>query len=427
MLDINYIKENLEKVKKSIQDRKADVDLEKLLSLDTQRRDLIQRVDELRSKKNEAAKNKDIDTGIKINSELDGLEKELKKKEKEWKELMFQVPNVPLDEVPEGDASKFDIIHKGGEVIKFNFSPRDHVELGAMLDIIDLPKGAKVAGARFAYLKNEGVLLELALVQYAINRLIKSNFIPVIPPTLIKKEITDKLGYWHGRVDEEHTANENYYLVSDEEEGISGTKKANPLYLIGTGEHAIVPMHADEIFAEEDLPKKYVAFSPCYRREVGKGGQDVRGILRVHQFDKVEMVAFVKPEDDERIRKEMRGIVEEIMKDLGLPYQVKKLPSEDISFPAAETIDIETWIPSQNIYRETHSISTTTDFQARRLKTRFKEKDGSIKFVHILNGTAIAIGRTIIAILENFQQEDGSVKIPEVLHKYTGFSEIKPK
>jgi len=207
-------------------------------------------------------------------------------------------------------------------------------------------------------------------------------------------------------------------LVADEE---------SPLYLIGTGEHALVPMHEGEMLSEQDLPKKYAAFSPCFRREVGTGGKDIRGILRVHQFDKVEMVEFVKAEDDEKERKNMLKMAEGFLKQLALPYQVKKLPTGDMGFPAAETIDIETWIPSQGVYRETHSISTTTDFQARRLKTRYKKKDGTIELVHILNGTAMAIGRMIIAILENFQQKDGSVKIPDVLVPYTGFSEIRPK
>lgn len=418
MLDINYIRDNLDKVKKAIADKKANVNLDRLFELEEKRKVLLRKVDELRAQRNEAAKNKDIETGKRIKEELEGPERDFHEVDKEWIQLNYQVPNVPLDDVPEGDASNFETLHKEGSETKLSFAPRDHVELGEMLDIIDLPRAAKVSGARFAYLKNEGVLLELALIQYVINKLRDRGFIPIIPPTLIRINMTENLGYWHGRIDNEHTANENYYLVKDPPED---------KYLIGTGEHAVVPIHFDEIFSEKDLPKKYVAFSSCYRREIGTGGQDIRGILRVHQFEKVEMVAFVKPEDDEKVRKEMLDLVEEIMKELELPYQIKKLPSGDMSFPAAETIDIETWIPSQNLYRETHSISTTTDFQARRLKTRFKDKEGSIEFVHILNGTAVAIGRMIIAILENFQQEDGSVKIPEVLQKYTGFSEIKPK
>lgn len=420
MLDINFIKENLEKVKKSIDDRKLTVDLDKLLKVHEKRKVLVNKIIELRVKRNEASEKRDVDSGKKIKLELDSLESEFRPVDREWIELMNQVPNVPLDDVPQGDASHFEIIHKEGDQTKLNFIPKDHVELGELLDIIDIPRAAKVSGARFAYLKGKGVLLEFALVQYAMERLIKEGFIPVLPPAIIKMKMAHGLGYWNGG------GHVNYYHFNDPKEQGEQEEKDQNLYLIGTGEHAIVPMHQDEIFLEDELPKKYAAFSSCFRREVGTGGQDIRGILRVHQFDKVEMVNFVKPENDEIERKKMLSIAEDLMKGLGLPYQVKKLPSGDISFPAAETIDIETWIPSQNLYRETHSISTTTDFQSRRLKIRFK-RGNSNEFVHILNGTALAIGRVIIALLENFQTEDGSVIIPEVLQKHTGFLEIRPK
>lgn len=441
MLDINFIRDNLDRVKKSVRARKADIDLDQLLKLDDQRRELISKVDQLRAKRNEAAKTEDIETGKKIKGELDGLEKELGGVEKQWQDLMYQVPNVPVEGVPEGDASNNKILRQEGTLPKFDFTPKDHVELGEILGIIDIPRAAKVSGTRFGYLKNQGALLEFALIQYAFETLVKEGFIPIIPPALIRKDITDGLGYWQGKIDDKHTANENYYLVSDPEEHKEG------LYLIGTGEHAIVPMHSDEVLDEKELPKKYVAFSPCFRREAGSYGKDTRGILRVHQFDKVEMVAFVKPEDDENERRKILSLSEELMKKLGLPYQVVQLAAGDLSFPGAETIDIETWIPSQGKYRETHSISTTTDFQSRRLNIRYSYVEalthkpdkpawpGQIKsgffpkqkYVHILNGTAFAIGRMIIALLENFQQEDGSVKVPEVLHQYTGFSEIRPK
>lgn len=420
MLDINFIRENLDKVKKAAKDRKIDIDVEGLLSVYDAWKDILIKTDKLRMQGNEAAKNRDIEEGKRVKEELDVLEPKLKDAQNKWLELILQIPNVPLDGVPEGDASHFEILNKNGEPRKFSFKPKDHVALGEALDIIDIPRAAKVSGARFAYLKGKGALLEFALVQYAMEKLVTEGFTPILPPAIIKMETAHKLGYWHGG------GHVNYYYFNDpKEEGEQDEKDPN-LYLIGTGEHAIVPMHQDEIFLEDELPKKYAAFSPCFRREVGTGGQDIRGILRVHQFDKVEMVQFVKPEDDETERRKMLSIAEDLMKGLGLAYQVKKLPSGDISFPAAETIDIETWIPSQNLYRETHSISTTTDFQSRRLKTRFKNENSN-EFVHILNGTALAIGRVIIAILENFQQEDGTVKIPEVLQKYTGFSEIKPK
>lgn len=437
MLDINFIKENLDKVKKSIEARKADVDLDQLLKLDDQRRDLITKVDELRAKRNAFSHMRPDQSQLghlqDLKEDLEKLEPDLKKIENKLEELMLGIPNVPVEGVPEGDPSNNKILKQEGTLPKFDFTPKDHVELGELLDIIDIPRAAKVSGTRFGYLKNQGALLEFALIQFALKTLAKEGFIPIIPPALIRKEITDGLGYWHGRIDEKHTANENYYLVSDPEEHEQG------LYLIGTGEHAVVPMHSDEVLDESELPKKYVAFSPCFRREAGSYGKDTKGILRVHQFDKVEMVEFVKPEEDEAQRGKMLSIAEGLMQSLGLPYQVVQLAAGDLSFPGAETMDIETWIPSQGKYRETHSISTTTDFQARRLNIRFKMKQpGSmalmgvggghrIEYVHILNGTAFAIGRMIIAILENFQAEDGSVKIPEVLQKYTGFSEIKPK
>lgn len=425
MLDINFIRENITKVKKSIEARKTDVNLDRIVELDSKRRDYIKRIDEKRAERNAASQQKPDQFQLEhlqhLKQTLEDLEPKLKEIELELKQLLLQVPNIPLEGVPEGDASNNKILKQEGTLPKFDFSPKDHVELGEILGIIDIPRAAKVSGTRFGYLKNEGALLEFALVQLAIETLVKEGFIPIVPPALIRKEITEGLGYWHGKIDDKHTSNENYYLVFDPEEHEEG------LYLIGTGEHAVVPMHKDEVLDEGELPKKYVAFSPCFRREAGSYGKDTKGILRVHQFDKVEMVQFVKPEDDEKERKKMLDIVEKMMQLLGLPYQVVKLAAGDLSLPAAETIDIETWIPSQGQYRETHSISTTTDFQARRLKIRYKDQEGATDFVHILNGTAFAIGRTIIAILENFQTDDGSVKIPEVLHKYTGFSEIKPK
>lgn len=427
MLDVNFIRDHQNELKEVASLRGLSIEWDKLFELSEEVKNLRTQIDQVNRKANLAQEQRDDVEGRKLKFERSKLESNLRDIEEEYRKLAYQVPNLPLLGVPKGDESHAEVLHKVGEPTKFEYQPKDHIELGETLDIIDIPTAAKVSGARFAYLKNEGVMLELALVQFAMGVLQKNGFTPVIPPALIKYETTEKLGYWHGKADKEHTSNENYYLVEDYEEGAAGTPKSNKLYLIGTGEHALVPMNEDKILAYEDLPIKYAAYSPCFRREVGTGGKDVRGILRVHQFDKVEMVEFVIPEDDETERTNMLKIAETLLQGLGLPYQVKKLPTGDMGFPAAETIDIETWIPSQGIYRETHSISTTTDFQARRLKTRYRKKDNTTELVHILNGTVLAIGRTIIAILENYQQEDGSVKIPEVLIPYTGFSEIRPK
>lgn len=420
MLDIKFIRANPDKVRTGAKSKNIEIDIDEILKLDKEVRTLSRTLQELYTQRNRAAKERDIEGGREIKTEVSSQESKLREVEEKLNTLLWSIPNLPLEGVPIGDESKSELIKKSGSVRTHMFKTMDHLELGEILDIIDVERAGKVSGARFGYLKNEGVLLELALVQFAMDTLMKEGFSPVIPPSLIKFDITQKLGYWNAG---NHS---NYYLVSDYEELESGEEQDNRLYLIGTGEHAIVPMHKDEILLGKDLPMKYAAFSPCYRREAGSYGRDTRGILRVHQFDKVEMVEFVKPKEDEVERRKMLSIAEKLMQALELPYQVVKLASYDLAFPSAETIDIETWMPAQNKYRETHSVSTTTDFQARRLNIKYQE-GAEKKFVHILNGTAFAIGRTIIAILENHQQEDGSVMIPEVLRNYINLDKISPK
>lgn len=420
MLDIKFIRENPEVVKQDAAKKGATVPVEEILDLDKKYRELNTSVQNLQAKRNAAAKERNIEEGKKIKEELENLETELKNTKAQLDLELLKIPNLPLPEVPVGGEDDFEVIKTVGDPKVFDFTPRDHLELGEMLDIIDVARAAKVSGARFTYLKNEAVFLELALVQYAFEKLREQNFTPVFPPVLIKNEITQGLGYW---TPENKT---NYYVTQNVEEVEKGKESENSLYLIGTAEHALVPMHADETLKNLDLPKRYVGFSSAFRRESGSYGKDTRGILRVHQFEKVEMVSFVKPEDDEMELATLTAIAEKFMEELGLSYRVIRLASRDISFPAAETRDIETWMPAQNKYRETHSISTTGTFQSRRLNIKYQDKDKK-DYVAILNGTAFAIGRTIIAILENYQKEDGTVVIPEVLRKYTGFKEISPK
>ncbi|OGE80281.1 MAG: serine--tRNA ligase [Candidatus Doudnabacteria bacterium RIFCSPHIGHO2_01_FULL_45_18] len=429
MLDIKYIRENPDKVRKAIKDKNGNVEnLDNAIQKDNLRRSLIIDVEAIRSRRNQIAEklkqDKDdalIEESKQLKERLTKLETELSNIEQDWKAAMIQIPNPALENVPVGnDETENKVLRKEGKPPKFSFKPKDHLELGEALDIIDVGRATKVVGGRFAYLKNQAAVLEFALIQFALSRLMKKGFQPILPPAVVKKSIADGLGYWQAG------GNQNYWLLTDQEtfdEGLT-TKDPDPTYLIGTSEHSVVPMYKDETLPESELPKKYVAFSSCFRREAGSYGRDTRGILRVHQFDKLEMVAFVKPDQDEQVRKELLGVVEDMMKELELPYQVVALCTGDTAFPAAETIDIETWIPSQDKYRETHSISTTTDFQARRLNIKYQSKDER-GFAHILNGTAIAMPRMIIAILENNQQEDGSIKIPKVLQEYTGFSEIK--
>ncbi|MDP2721035.1 MAG: serine--tRNA ligase [bacterium] len=419
MLDIHFIKENKEKIKEVIKNRFIEgTDVGKVLELDKSRRKLIQEVELLNSQRKEAADKKDIERGRELKERHRKKELELAKIEVEYREEMYKIPNIVLDDVPVGDEKANKVLKKVGEIPKFGFTPRDHVEIGKSLDMIDIPRATKVSGSRFYYLKNDAVLLELALTQYVMDTLVKEGFTPVLPPVLIKKQITDGLGYWQAG------GNENFYLISDFEIGGSEKGEPLPLYLIGTGEHAVVPMHLDEVLEAGELPKRYIALSANFRREAGSYGKDTHGILRVHQFDKLEMVSFVEPRDGGKELEKLLSLAENFVRALELPYRLVQLASSELSFPAATTIDIETWIPSQNKYRETHSISTTTDFQSRRLNIKYK-KGNSAKCVHILNATAIAMPRIIIAILENHQQKDGSIKLPKVLHEYLGKDTIQ--
>ncbi|MDD5147065.1 MAG: serine--tRNA ligase [Candidatus Daviesbacteria bacterium] len=410
MLDINYIRDNLEKVKKSIEARKADVDLDKLLKFDNERRELITKVDELRAKRNEAAKARDKGLGLRVKGELQELEKKLAEIERQYQDLMLQVPNVLIDEVPIGDATKNKIIRKEGELPKFSFKPKDHITLGKLLNIIDFERGVKVGGFRGYFLKNEGARLHWAVLQFALDHLVQKGFIPVVPPVVNRRFALTGGGQFPW-------GQEDTYKVSEED------------FLVGTSEIPLMAMHADETFDIKDLPKKYVGMSACFRTEIGSYGKDTKGLYRVHEFYKVEQVILGEADEEESIGffEELQDNSEDILQEIGLPYQVVVLSSEDMGKKAALTYDIETWMPGRGSYGETHSNSIVLDFQTRRLKIKYRDKDGVVKFCHALNNTAIASPRILIAILENFQTEDGSVKIPEVLHRYTGFSEIKPK
>ncbi len=409
MLDIKFIRENPEKVKKAAQNKNVKVDIDKILSLDKKKIDLQTKVELLRKEKNQTAKKKDVIKGKKIKKMLQDLEPQLLEASEELLELMYHVPNIPADDVKIGKSDKEnEIIKTHGEKSKFDFKLKDHTQIGKELDLIDSERAGKVSGSRFTYLKNQAVLLEFALVQFLMNKLSKKGFVPMIPPVLEKMSTAKGTGYFEALNDDA------YHTRQDE------------MVLVGTSEQSIVPYYMDEII-QDKLPKKFVGFSTCFRREAGSYGKDVSGIMRQHQFDKVEMVIFANPKESEKIHQEILKIEEEIMQELGFTYQVSKMCTGDLGMPATKKFDIEVWMPSQEKYRELTSCSNCTDFQARRLNIKFKDKDGKNKFVHILNGTGLAIGRTLVAILENHQQVDGSVKIPKVLQKYCGFTEISPK
>ncbi len=418
MIDIKIIRENPKLIAQKSKEKNIDIDIDYILEIDTKKREIDQEVQTIREKRNlhvSGIKGKpteeQIKIGAEIKNELEQKEHALVALEEELKELLYKIPNPVKPDVKVGkDESENEIIKKVGEPRRFDFKVRDHLELGEMLEIIDVKTAAKISGARFYYLKNEGALLEFALKQYAFEVLMNNGFSPIIPPVLVKKQVLTDLGY----------------TQMGEDENIFSLDK-DDLYLVGTSEQSIVPMYKDETLKKSDLPKRYAGFSTCFRREAGSYGKDTKGIIRVHQFDKVEMVSFVEEGKDDEEHEFMLGLEEEMFGALGIPYQVLRICSGDLGFNAARKYDIEAWLPSQEKYREVTSTSTVTDFQSRRLNMRYQDGDEK-KYLNVLNGTAFSMARPIVAILENYQQEDGSVLIPEVLQKYMGGQTvIKPR
>ncbi len=417
MLDIKFIRENPELIKKAAKDKKVDVDIDRVIELDQKKRELQTSLQNLQQERNVHAKSitgkptdEQIAAGKKIKEEMENVEKDFKTAESDLSDLLLQIPNPAKPDVKVGkDDTENEIIRTWKEPTKFTFTPKDHLDLGEALGILDVKNASVVAGTRFGYLKSDGVLLEFALKQLAFETLIKEGFIPVIPPVLIKKEIMEGLGYTAmGEA-------ENIYSIAQDD-----------LYLVGTSEQSIVPLHMNDTLKASDLPLRYVGFSTCFRRESGSYGKDTKGIFRVHQFDKVEMVSFVAEGEDDKEHEYLLSLEEKFFQMLEIPYQVVRICTGDLGFNAARKYDIEAWMPSQNRYREVTSTSTVTDFQSRRLNMKYQDGNEK-KYLNVLNGTAFSMNRPIIAILENYQQEDGSVKVPEVLQKYIGKEIIKPR
>jgi len=436
MLDIKFIRKNPNKVKEGCKNKRVEVDIKGLLEVDKKRRETLQALEDMRSQKNKAnkeiqeAKNeKEKDKIIlkmrELDKNSDRLTKTLKELEGEFNNLMLQIPNLPLADVPIGGDEKDNVVlREWGEKPKFDFKPKNYLAISENLDLIDVKRAAKISGTRFGILKREADLLKFALRDLTFDILMKDynppttssrssfderapGFIPLDLPVMIKPEMMQGMGYV------ERGEEEIYYLRDDN------------LCLVGTSEQSIGPMHANEIFEEKDLPKRYFAFTPCFRREAGSYGKDTKGIFRIHQFDKIEMFSFSHPEKSSQEHQFFLKMEEKLMQALKIPYRVVQMCTGDLGDPAASKYDIEAWLPSENRYRETHSTSNCTDFQARRLNIRYRAKAGKLNFVHTINGTAFAIGRTLIAIIENYQQKDGSIKVPEVLQKYLQFKEIK--
>jgi len=420
MLDIKFIRQNPEKVKKGCQNKQAKVDINEVLEVDKRRKEALQALEDMLAQKNKASKEipqmknekekqKIILKMQELDKNSDRLTQNLKQLEQKFNDLMYRIPNLPKDDVPIGKNEKDNVVlREWGKKTKFDFKPKDYLELAEKLDIIDVKRAAKVSGTRFGYLKKEAALLEFALIRLALDTLTKEGFTPAVPPVMIKPEMARGMGY-----PEQFDGEEAYYIEKDK------------LFLIGTSEQSVGTMHSDEILEEKALPKRYLGFSSCFRREAGAYGKDTKGIFRVHQFDKVEMFSLSKPENSIKEHQFFLELEEKLMQALKIPYQVVQMCTGDLGFPAVAKYDIEAWLPSENRYRETHSTSNCTDFQARRLNIRYRDKAGQLDFVHTINGTAFAIGRTLIAIFENYQQKNGSILVPEALQKYVNFKVIK--
>jgi len=418
MLDIKLIRQNPELVKEGCRKKRAQVDVDRILDLDKKRGIFLKEIEDLRHKQKSFGKEQ-IGEAKKNKEEIKKLEEDFKEIDSELQKLILLLPNLPADDVPEGkDENDNVVLREVGEKPNFNFILKDYLEIAEKLDWIDVGRAAKVSGSRFGYLKNTAALLEFALASYVFNvltdeKILKSiadkvkegystkPFVPVVPPAMIKPEVFKKMARLDPGQEEER-----YFLPKDD------------LYLIGSAEHTLGPLHMDEILLEDSLPIRYIGFSSSFRRESGSYGKDTRGIIRVHQFDKLEMESFTAPENSILEQNFIVAIQEYLMASLGIPYRVIMICAGDMGGPDARQLDIEAWIPSENKYRETHTSDLMTDYQSRRLNTKIKRKNGEMQFAHMNDATAFAIGRTIIAIIENFQQADGSVKIPEVLEKY---------
>jgi len=410
MIDIDIIRNDPERIRSMMVRRNADANVvSAFIAVDEQWRAHMGRSQEIHKRQKEAAAHKDREAGKQLKEELKVVEETLQNLEKERHNLLLEIPNIPFDDVPQGAGENDNVvIREEGTPPTFSFPIKDHIELGESLGIIDSKNGAKVAGSRFYYLRKEGALLEFALTRFAVDMLIKEGFEAVVPPVMIRPDVYERMGRLTQSQKEER-----YYLPADD------------LYLVGSAEHTLGPLLMDETLSPDELPRRFVGFSSCFRREAGSYGKDVKGILRVHQFEKVEMYSFVTPEQSEEEHRFLLAIQEKLYKALSIPYRVVAICVGDMGPTDARQFDIEAWIPSQHTYREVASCSNTTDYQTRGIGTRVKYNNGSNEFAHALNATAIAMTRTIIAILENFQQKDGSIKIPSALKKYTGFKYIK--
>ncbi|MEA2517064.1 MAG: seryl-tRNA synthetase, partial [Actinomycetota bacterium] len=412
MIDLKHLRDDPDAFRKGYARRGGVEGLDDVIQLNQRYRDLLSEVETVRAEQNRASKaigqaspeerQAAIEDARTLVDRLKELEPELEQASSQLEEAAAFLPNIPHETVPEGSSEDDNVVEREvGEKPSFDFDPRDHVALGEGLGVFDAERGAKTSGSRFVYLTGQGVFLELALVRFALEHLNEHRFTPVIPPVLVRRHAMYGTGFFPA---DEH----EFYTVERDE-----------LFLTGTSEVALAAMHSDEILETKDLPVRYAGFSPCFRREAGSYGKDTKGLVRVHQFDKVEQFSFAHPDDSWDEYAAIRTNQEKILQALEIPYRVLVMCAGDLGSSAAKKVDNEAWLPGAQRFMEVTSATNATDFQSRRLQVRFRD-GGSTRFVHTLNGTACAVGRTIVALLENHQRGDGSVAIPKALQVYTG-------
>jgi len=422
MLDLKFIRDNKELFQQAAKNKNLNFDVQEFLAINDKRRQSQSEIDDLRAQKNKLAQagqtgkpsKEQIRQGRELKEKISVLEAEFTELEKKYIELMWQVPQLPSDKAPIGkDAGGNKEIKKWGKIKKFAFPAKNHLELGRELDILDTERGVKVSGYRGYYLKNESALLHLALMMFTLDKMIKKGYQPFIPPTIVREFVMYGSGHFpFGRDD--------IYQITNPGKLADGSDIMENKYLVGTSEPSILAYHSDEILEGSELPKKYCGFSQCYRNEIGSYGKDTKGIYRIHEFMKIEQVIFCKNDYDEseKLHQEITAISEEILQDLKIPYRVLEICTGDMGAGKYRMYDLESWMPSRNSYGETHSSSNLGDWQARRLNIKYRAKDGKKEYIHTLNNTAIASPRILIAVLENYQQKDGSIIVPKVLRQY---------
>jgi seryl-tRNA synthetase len=419
MLDIKFVRNNLEEVRKSLEKRNNDTKiLDELIDLDEQRRKIMQKVQDLRAERNNISKNiailksegknEEADEIIKrgkvIADEVKEFDNQLKKIEVDYEMKLLFIPNIPAQEVPFGkDETENREIKKWGEPRNFKFEPKPHWDLGTDLDMLDFDRGAKLSGSRFTVIKNDIAKLARAIKNFMLDlHTVENNYMEINTPHLVTRETITATGQLP-------KFEEDLYNIQPDD-----------MFLIPTAEVTLVGLHKDEVLDKNLFPLKYAAYTPCYRREAGSYGRDVRGIIRQHQFDKVELVWYVRPEESEKALENLTKDAEKVLQLLGLPYRIVSLCTGDLGFAAKKTYDLEVWLPSYKEYKEISSCSNTGDFQARRANIRFRDEKNKMQFVHTLNGSGLAVGRTLVAIMENYQMEDGRIRVPEKLVPYMG-------